>query len=73
MIDSGVTILSNLRDQRSTLKGAHTKLLDLANTLGMSNTVLRLIERRAKQDWWVFFVGVCITLIIIYFVVSYLA
>ncbi|XP_021928224.1 probable Golgi SNAP receptor complex member 2 isoform X2 [Zootermopsis nevadensis] len=45
MLQSGVGILENLRDQRMTIKGAHRRLYDIANTLGLSNTTMRLIER----------------------------
>lgn len=31
------------------VQGAHRKLLDLTNTLGLSNTVMRLIEKRSSQ------------------------
>ena len=30
-------------------QGAHRKLLDLTSTLGLSNTVMRLIEKRTQQ------------------------
>ncbi|XP_021928226.1 probable Golgi SNAP receptor complex member 2 isoform X3 [Zootermopsis nevadensis] len=54
MLQSGVGILENLRDQRMTIKGAHRRLYDIANTLGLSNTTMRLIERfrlRMKKQW----------------------
>uniref|UniRef100_A0A8C6WYE1 Golgi SNAP receptor complex member 2 n=1 Tax=Neogobius melanostomus TaxID=47308 RepID=A0A8C6WYE1_9GOBI len=50
LLGSGSSILNGLRDQRGTLKGTHKKMLDVANMLGLSNTVMRLIERRATQD-----------------------
>ncbi|CAG2183455.1 unnamed protein product, partial [Oppiella nova] len=50
MIASGSNILSSLRDQRGFLKGAHKRLIDIGNTLGMSNTVMRLIEKRGVTD-----------------------
>jgi hypothetical protein len=28
------------------MKGAHRKLLDVANTLGLSNTLIKMVERR---------------------------
>ena len=46
LLSSGTHILSNLREQRVSLKGVQRRMLDIANTLGLSNTVLRLIERR---------------------------
>lgn len=71
-IDSGSTILGNLRQQRFTLKGAQKKILDVANTLGLSNTVLRLIERRSSQDKYILFGGMILTLVIMFLIYMYL-
>lgn len=71
MLRSGSGILESLRDQRSTLKGAQKRILDIANTLGLSNTVLRLIERRAYQDKFVLFGGMLFTMIVIVIVIMY--
>merc|ERR1711874_801971 len=53
ILAQGAATLDNLRDQRSTLKGVQKKILDVANTLGMSNTVIRLIERRSEGDKYI--------------------
>uniref|UniRef100_A0A8C4PZA5 Golgi SNAP receptor complex member 2 n=1 Tax=Eptatretus burgeri TaxID=7764 RepID=A0A8C4PZA5_EPTBU len=72
LLGSGRGILDGLRDQRQTLKGARTKLLDLANTLGLSNTVMRLVERRGGQDRVIVVVGMIVTCIVMVLVVKYL-
>lgn len=72
LLGAGSSVLTNLREQRVSLKGAHKKILDIANTLGMSNTVMRLIEKRAYQDKYVLFGGMIITCIIMVLVVKYL-
>ncbi|CAN7989405.1 unnamed protein product [Ixodes hexagonus] len=72
LIGSGSNILTNLREQRTTLKGAHRKILDVANTLGMSNTVMRLIERRTYQDKFILFGGMLVTCVVMFLVVKYL-
>jgi len=71
MLTTGSYVMSNLRDQHSTLKGAHRKILDVANTLGLSNTVLRLIERRAYQDKYVLFGGMILSCVIMWLVWKY--
>lgn len=71
MLKSGSGILESLRDQRNTLKGAKKRILDIANTLGLSNTVLRLIERRAYQDKFILFGGMLFTMIVIVIVIMY--
>ncbi|KAL5013624.1 hypothetical protein ScPMuIL_007894 [Solemya velum] len=73
LIGSGGGILGNLRDQRISLKGAKRKMLDLANTLGMSNTVMRLIEKRTYQDRIILYGGMIVTCVIMFLVWKYLA
>ena len=66
IIDQSRAVLSSLRDQAGSLKGVRRKILEVANTLGMSNTVLRLIERRTTQDKILLFGGMAVTLILMY-------
>lgn len=73
MISSGTNILSNLREQGGMLKGVQRKVLDMMNTLGLSNTVLRLIERRSSQDKIILFGGMILTCIIMFLVWKYIA
>ena len=71
LIGSGHSIMDNLREQRVSLKGAHKKMLDIANTLGLSNTVMRLIEKRTYQDKYVLFGGMIITCVIMFLIWKY--
>ncbi|CAG0920177.1 unnamed protein product [Notodromas monacha] len=71
LIGSGTSILESLRDQRSSLKGVQRKLLDLANTLGLSNSVIRMIERRAYEDKYILFGGMFATSVIIFLIWKY--
>ena len=61
LLGQGSSILENLREQRGTLKGAQKKMLDVLNTLGMSNTVIRLIEKRAEGDKRILIGGMILT------------
>ncbi|KAM6905541.1 Golgi SNAP receptor complex member 2 [Xenentodon cancila] len=72
LLDSGSSILNGLRDQRSTLKGTHKKMLDVANMLGLSNTVMRFIERRATQDKFIMIGGMLLTCVFMFLVIRYL-
>jgi len=71
MLTQGSEILSNLREQRGTLKGVQKKILDVANTLGMSNTVIRLIERRSEGDKYILWGGMLGTCIFMFLVVKF--
>lgn len=72
LIGSGNSIIGNLREQRGTLKNAQKRILDIANTLGLSNTVMRLIEKRTFQDKFIFWGGIIVTCIIMYLTIKYL-
>ncbi|KAK9170173.1 hypothetical protein Syun_002313 [Stephania yunnanensis] len=63
---TGVAILSKYADQRDRLKRAQRKALDVLNTVGLSNSVLKLIERRHRVDKWVAYTGMAVTLIVVY-------
>nr|GEU54780.1 membrin-11 [Tanacetum cinerariifolium] len=62
---TGAAILAKYSEQRERLKGAQRKALDVLNTLGLSNSVLRLIERRNRVDQWIKYGGMILTFIIV--------
>lgn len=72
LLHQGSSVLDNLRSQRLTLKGAHKRLIDIGNTLGLSNTTMRLIEQRARQDGFILIAGMTFTCIVIVLVIVYL-
>ena len=53
-------MLSDLGTQREMLKGTQKRLYDVGATLGMSGDTIRMVERRARQDKWVFWAGVVV-------------
>lgn len=53
-------------------QGTHKKMLDVANMLGLSNTVMRLIERRATQDKFIMIGGMLLTCVFMFLVIRYL-
>ncbi|XP_057498636.1 membrin-11-like [Actinidia eriantha] len=62
---TGVAILAQYAGQRERLKSAQRKALDILNTVGVSNFVLRLIERRHRVDRWIKYVGMFFTTVIL--------
>ncbi len=72
LIHSGSSILDSIRDQGSRIKGARRRLLDIGNTLGLSNTTMKYIERRAREDKYILICGMVVTLIVITLVIIYL-
>ncbi|XP_020227464.1 membrin-11 [Cajanus cajan] len=62
----GEAILSSIHGQRERLKSAHRKALDILNTVGISNSVLRLIERRNRVDQWIKYAGMLLTVVFLF-------
>ncbi|KAI1497752.1 V-snare-domain-containing protein [Biscogniauxia marginata] len=57
-IARGQAVLGDLGTQREMLKSTQKRLYSVANTLGISSDTIRMVERRAKQDKWIFWAGV---------------
>nr|XP_029729112.1 probable Golgi SNAP receptor complex member 2 [Aedes albopictus] len=71
MLWTGTNILDGLRNQRETLKGAKKRILDVGNTLGLSNQTMKMIERRLAEDKYVMIGGMIVTLLIIVLVIYF--
>ncbi|XP_077247719.1 membrin-11-like [Tasmannia lanceolata] len=63
---TGVAILTKMAEQRDRLKRAQRKALDILNTVGLANSVLKLVERRHRVDKWVAYTGMLVTVVVVY-------
>ncbi len=72
MIEHGENLLENLKNQTSMLKDVKRKILSVANTLGLSNTLIRMIDRRNISDRYILFGGMIITCIVMFLTIKYL-
>ncbi|KAK4686720.1 golgi SNAP receptor complex member 2, partial [Tremellales sp. Uapishka_1] len=68
----GRAVLENLVEQRGMLKGTKRRLLDAANTLGLSRETIGWVERRTKQDTFIFGAGASFTLFSFWVIWHYL-
>lgn len=71
-IERGRAVLADLGQQREMLKGTQRRLYSVANTLGISGDTIRKVERRAKQDKWIFWVGVVVFFLFCWAVLHFL-
>lgn len=71
-LERGRAVLGDLGQQREMLKGTQKKLYTVANTLGVSGDTIRMVERRAKQDKWIFWAGVVIFFLFCWLVLYFL-
>merc|ERR1712070_483321 len=62
------SVLHTLGQQSASLKGIQRKVLDVASTLGVSNSVIRAIESRQFWDKMLVYGGMLLTLALLYFV-----
>ncbi|KAI0682978.1 V-snare-domain-containing protein [Cytidiella melzeri] len=60
-LSQGRAIYEDLVEQRNVMKGTQRRLLDAANTLGLSRDVIGWIERRSTQDMYIFVAGAIFT------------
>ena len=71
-ISIGTSTLDGLRLQRQTLKSAQKRVFDAGTSLGVSQSLMRIISRRTSQDRYIFYAGVIVTIIVIYLCYKYL-
>ena len=71
-LERGSEVLGNLGQQREILKGTQRRLYDVGTKLGISGDTIRMVERRARQDKWIFWVGVILFFVFAYFVIRWL-
>lgn len=67
LLSTGQASLQGLSDQRSRLRGVRKVVSDMANRLGLTNTTMRIIERRDITDAYLVFAGMVMTCLVIYF------
>jgi len=71
-IARGQAVLGDLNQQREILKSTQKKLYSVGNTLGISGDTIRMIERRARQDKWIFWAGVVVFFLFCWLCLHYL-
>ncbi|KAF2279179.1 v-SNARE protein-like protein Bos1 [Westerdykella ornata] len=71
-LDRGRHVLGDLGQQREMLKGTQRRLYSVANTLGISGDTIRMVERRARQDKWIFWVCVVVFVLFCWAVLHFL-
>jgi Golgi SNAP receptor complex protein 2 len=67
LLATGANSLSGLVSQRSRMRWVNRKMLDIGNKIGLSNSTMRMIERRDATDAYLVFGGMVVTLLVIYF------
>ncbi|TWU78485.1 protein transport protein bos1 [Metarhizium rileyi] len=71
-IARGQAVLGNLGEQRERLKSTQKRLYSVGNTLGISGDTIRMVEKRAREDKWLFLGGVIVFFTFCWLVLHYL-
>ena len=71
LMESGRATIGSLRSQRERLKNTHRNALSMINTLGLSNSAMRLIQSREKNDRIILGVGMVLVLGFLYLCLRY--
>ncbi|CAJ2512574.1 Uu.00g055890.m01.CDS01 [Anthostomella pinea] len=71
-IARGQAVLGDLGSQREMLKHTQKRLYSVANTLGVSGDTIRMVERRARQDKWIFCGGAIVFFAFCWLCIHYL-
>ncbi|CAJ1378496.1 unnamed protein product [Effrenium voratum] len=66
VLDQAGSILGNLVNQSKVLKNARRKILDAANSIGVSQSLVNVIDRRQTGDKWLVYGGMALTLFILF-------
>jgi len=57
MLGQGQSTLDQMRKQNNVLKNAKRKMLDVANVMGLSSSLVGVIDRRQTVDKWIVYGG----------------
>ncbi|CAI6362248.1 unnamed protein product [Macrosiphum euphorbiae] len=71
LLGSGASILQSLREQRDRLTSTRNRLTGIFGSLRLSNTTMKYIEKRLKEDRYILYGGMAITILIIIIVMIY--
>eukprot|EP00978_Attheya_sp_CCMP212_P008698 scaffold20426_cov47-Attheya_sp.AAC.14 len=67
LLASGQASLTGLIEQQKRMKGVKRVMLDIGSKIGLSNSTMRIIERRDVTDAYLVFGGMVVTLLLMYF------
>ena len=68
LISQGEANLTEMREQRKRLRSIRGVIMNIGNSLGITQATMRIIERRDITDAYLVAAGMVVTLLVIYFV-----
>ena len=71
LLETGNNALAQLQNQRESLRSFNDRFRTITSNLGMSSTVMRLIERRSYTDKLILFGGMIMFTVFMFVVYTY--
>lgn len=71
ILEMGQQAFDDIVEQNETLRKIQAKFEESLITLGVSRGTIRSIERRARQDRWIFWFGLVVMLVSFYYIYKY--
>lgn len=71
ILEMGQQAFEDIVEQNETLRKVQAKFEEGLITLGVSRGTIRSVERRAKQDKWLFWFCVVIMLVVFYYIIKF--
>lgn len=71
ILEMGQQAFEDIVEQNETLRKVQAKFEEGLITLGVSRGTIRSVERRAKQDKWLFWFCVVMMLVIFYYIIKF--
>lgn len=68
LLETGANVLGNLGEQSATLRRAKRKMMTLLDNMGVSESLLRVIDRRQRLDAILVYGGMFFTVVIVFIV-----
>ncbi|XP_017493202.1 PREDICTED: Golgi SNAP receptor complex member 2-like [Rhagoletis zephyria] len=72
MLAQGAAVIGSLREQRASLQSVRSRIVEVLGTLGLSNSVMRLIEKRVLTDRYILFALMALFTLFMFLVWKYL-
>ncbi len=68
LLETGANVLVNLTEQSATLRNAKRKMLTLLDKMGVSASLLRVIDRRQRLDAILVYGGMVFTIVFVFII-----
>tara|TARA_B100001540_G_scaffold315174_1_gene341794 strand:+ start:13761 stop:14156 length:396 start_codon:yes stop_codon:yes gene_type:complete len=68
LLETGANVLGNLTEQSATLRNAKRKMLTLLDKMGVSASLLRVIDRRQRLDAILVYGGMVFTIVFVFII-----